>query len=163
MADLAVMLERREPLTRKTPLRTDPAVMRSWRDRTRKWLPRESVKRRRERKQRTDFVGFVLKHRPVCEAQLRGCTLVSHDVNELQRGPAREDCWLDYDRVTALCRSCHDWLTLHPTWAEHHGHQLRHEVIVTDEAWETAAKLRAHFRREPCTAHCVVDHWEVAA
>jgi hypothetical protein len=115
--------------------------------------------RRQLERERTEFRKMVLRQRPRCEAALPGlCSYRATEVNELQRGPARQDCWLDWDRVTSLCAPCHAWLTHHPSWAVCHGHQLFHERIVTDWDWTRAAELREQFRSNPCTPNCVLDH-----
>lgn len=105
---------------------------------------------------------MVLRQRGRCEANLPGvCMYRTTDVNEIQRGPARQDCWLDWTKVSALCAACHNWLTAHPDWAYRHGHQIPHEQIVPDAYWDVAFALRAYFVSHPCTADCRVDHREV--
>lgn len=153
-------MERYKQLERRTRLRSDPVKTREWVDRTRKRLPSMSRKRRAEKRERDSFVAFVIKHRPDCEAGLPWCcTKRSREVNELQRGPLREDCWLDYNRVTSLCSfGCHAWITHHPDWAVRHGHQLLHEQVVTSQDWLVAEILRVRFREDPCTRDCTVDH-----
>lgn len=110
-------------------------------------------------RQRREFRAMVLRQRFRCEARLPGlCMLMASEVNELQRGPARQDCWLDWNRVAALCSPCHAWLTNHPDWAYRHGHQLPHEAELSDDDWEQAYKLRQRFVFTPCSPNCQIDH-----
>ena len=164
-------MKRSEPLKRTVPLRSnpnkplrsDPQKTREWRQRTSKALPLFSGKRKAQRRERDAFREFVLKHRSICEARLRWCcTYQATEVNELQRGPGREDCWLNYDKVTSLCHSCHAFITLNPDWALHHGHQVQHEGIVTEHTWTMARSLRQVQMQLPCGAHCAEDHREAA-
>jgi hypothetical protein len=159
------MLERRTGLKRGKPLKrtamtSNPQKTREWQDRSRQPLPKLSPRRMKLRKERREFVAFVLKHRPLCEARLPMCSGRSVDVNELQRGPGREDCWLDYDKVTSLCRGCHDWITNHGPWAIHHGHQLHHQGIITEGDWALAKMLREWFIQPEHAPRprCVIDH-----
>lgn len=141
-------------------LKSDPQKQREWQDRSRKPLPMFSSRRRAQRKERAVFVAMVLKHRPMCEARLpMVCAVRTTDVNELQRGSGREDCWLDWDKVSSLCRGCHGWITDHPDWAKHHGHQLPNDDhVVTAQDWDVAALLRLYFVKHPCKPKCLIDH-----
>jgi hypothetical protein len=147
---------------KRSEIKRNPEKIQDWKNRTAKRLPRASKQRKVDEKARTAFRAFVLKHRPTCEARLPWCCQGrSTDVNELQRGSGREDCWLDYDKVTSLCSPCHRYITLYPDWAKAHGHQL----IVGDrpqEEWDNARALREHFWTRPCTRECEIDHMEAA-
>jgi hypothetical protein len=145
-------MQRHRRLERKFGLRADPDKTREWERRSRRYLPRESLRRRRLNQERRQFVYMVIKHRSLCEARLIGCTLYATEVNELQRGPAREDCWLEWDKVTSLCRHCHRVITENPDWAYRHGHQVRHEGFA-DFEWAAWAR-----KALPCGLHCTVDH-----
>lgn len=151
------MLERKTELKRgDKPLRADPAKTRDWQDRSRKPLPQASKKRKVGLVERRRFAREVLKERPRCEAQLVGCTGKSSEVNELQRGPARRKCWLDREKVTALCSACHRFITHNPDWAYRHGHQLPHEREVTTKEWLIAKVFR---KQLSCGKQCPIDHW----
>jgi hypothetical protein len=127
--------------------------------RQRQPLPQRSEKRSKAMaKERVPFVLDVLARRPWCEVRLSWCcTGRSSDVNELQRGPFRTDCWLDDDKVVSSCGACHRWLTDHPEWAYHHGHQLEHEPGDA-EAFALAVVLCAANPGQLCTDTCTTDH-----
>lgn len=145
---------------KRSGIKRNPEKIQEWKNRTAKRLPRASKQRKSDEKERRAFREFVLKHRPTCEARLPWCCQGrSMEVNELQRGSGREDCWLDYDKVTALCSACHRFITLEGPWAKHHGHQL----IVGDRPpaeWTVAMWLREYFWTTPCKRDCTVDHRE---
>jgi hypothetical protein len=155
------MMERRARLERRTPLRSDPVAQRDWERRSRRRLPAMSPRRRHAARERAAFVAMVLRHRPVCEARFAWCcTGRSAEVNEIVRGPGREDCWLDWDRVSALCGPCHRWITDHGPWAIRHGHQVPHEDAGREAALATAMLLRAMLLRADCPPDCATDHRE---
>lgn len=108
--------ERRTPLRRTGFART-----------SRKRIPYRSDKREAVAVERRLFVERILRERQWCEAHpvLRDLALVagplraeSVDVHELVRrsqgSPIVPSQGLTDDRVLALCRPCHDWVTTHP-------------------------------------------------
>lgn len=55
-----------------------------------------------------------------CQAQIDGCTLHATDVHEiLTRG--RGGSITDPQNCLSLCRTCHQFITDNPAWAEEHG------------------------------------------
>lgn len=127
--------------------------------RGRKAIPPRSERRQEELPERIDFARSLTAERWRCEAGLPGCTVESCDVNELMRGSHVLGGYLDRDRVTCLCRHCHDEITLHPAWANHHGHQVTHQAGPAE--YELAAAIRFGFAH--CDLTCLIDHREEAS
>lgn len=157
-------MERHTELKRGEGPKRNPAKVREWKDRTAKRLPRASKQRRKDERERAAFRDFVIKHRPRCEAALPWCcTHASSEVNELQRGSGREDCWLDWDKVTSLCSACHRFITLNPQWAKAHGHQVEVGHVEEAKLFRVAETLRHHqaqglLRHWPTLRECEIDH-----
>jgi hypothetical protein len=54
-------------------------------------------------------IGHLSAH-PMCEAHLENCTLRSTDIHHKA---GRGEYLLDSTTFLAVCRTCHDWITLH--------------------------------------------------
>ena len=78
---------------------------------------RSAKRARLYREQRIPIVRALLDARPVCE---RCHAAASTDVHEI-KSRARGGSITDPDNLCALCRSCHEWVTTHPTDAQQQG------------------------------------------
>lgn len=131
-------------------------------------MRRRSERREAEKPVRDALVAEILAERWLCEARLWWCcNHMSAEVNEICRGAGRAATYLDKTKVTALCKACHRWLTVHPKWARHHGHQVPHEVADREAAFAVAATVRealAALARsgQRCCEDCEIDHREAA-
>lgn len=174
-------LQRREPLKRgkplkrgelnrhgEKPLRSDPAKLTDWQNRSRRRrIPPKSQRREDETPERQQLVREVLAEHPTCEARMPViCTVDSTEVNEIIRRGQWAAGWLVKSNTTALCHNCHAYITTHPDWAERHGHQIEGKVRDRGEAVHgLARRLALRIRRETisrCGVNCTIDHREAA-
>lgn len=129
-------LERKTPLTAKTPLkRSSMEIAQSWLARSRALgrrakLKPQSDKRREESVLRRQLVEAYLAEHPVCE---RCDAARAVDVHERQKRSRNPKAWLDVRQFAALCRACHQFTELEPAQAEAEG-WLTPSWIDTDEA-----------------------------
>lgn len=116
---------RRKPLTRKTPLRGDPAKTREWKNRTAKELPKRSTKRKKQ--EATYSVArreFLLAH-PVCP-------LSGKPTSEIHHSARRTGEWLNLQRYwIAVHPLAHKWIEEHSDTAETAG--LMDRMVMTYE------------------------------
>jgi nitrate/TMAO reductase-like tetraheme cytochrome c subunit len=60
-----------------------------------------------------------LKHHPMCEANLPGCSLNAHDIHHSKGRTG--NLMLDDTEFVAVCRSCHTWIHENPKQAKELG------------------------------------------
>lgn len=86
-------------------------------------VPKPRIKTKSKKKSQEDAVYsqlrkvFLRKH-PTCEAKLDGCSVQSTDVHHKK---GRGEFYLDVSTWLPACRSCHDWIELHPKEAKDMG------------------------------------------
>ena len=94
-----------------------------------------SKKRQADMPTRAKVREEVLRRDRECQAHGRTpvkCGIWSTDVHELLRGANRQAAWLNPDLCRGVCRSCHSWITEHPTEARDLGLALRTGDDVPD-------------------------------
>ena len=96
-----------------------------------------SDKRAKINRARAVLVKRLLDERPICEAQISGCTQLSTDCHEILTR-ARGGSILDEENIVCLCRSCHSFITENPAWSAEHGFMLH--------SWSTTADAQAALR-----------------
>lgn len=80
-------------------------------------VSRKRAKKLREAKPARDaYLGW----HTWCEARLPVCTGRAVDIHE-KLSRARGGALDDDDNLMALCRACHDWITVHPKEATERG------------------------------------------
>ena len=106
---------------KRSPIRTDPAKVRDWIERSRKPLPPLSRKRRSDLKRRTE-VRQIVKDRAGNRCEYAdiipevACGFRpgrGMEVDELRGGSHRVSEWLDPDRCRFVCPVHHDWKSAH--------------------------------------------------
>jgi hypothetical protein len=163
-------LKRGKPLKRtqisrtgEKPLRSDPAKVWDWANRSNHPLPQRSKKRIDETPDRQQLVREMLAEFPGCAAGIPYfCQRWSSEVNEIVRRGQWDGGFLVKENCETLCHNCHTWITTHPDWAEHHGHQikgagreLRGDVDEDLVREARGIRARASYR---CDVDCEVDH-----
>lgn len=103
-----------------------------------------SSKRAALNRKRAVFVRQVLASVPFCEARLEHCTGRSTDVHEILTR-ARGGSIIDRENVAALCRRCHDFITVNPGWSQAHGWML--SSWSNEDDIEKARLARSEFLR----------------
>lgn len=122
-------MERRQALKRGKPPKADPEKTRAWQARSRKRIPAESVKHRKERGKRTAVRDEVLARDGACRNGGRvpvRCgspdpTRPPLEVHEVISRGRWAGGYLEPGNCLALCQECHDWVTTHPIEAEEMG------------------------------------------
>lgn len=129
------MIERRQPLKRgEPPRRSTPEKLREWERRSRKPLPRQSVKRRREALARAEVAVAARQRDGGCVARTLvpdvACAgrLDPHERISRARWPGGH---LVLDNVVTLCRAHHDWAHVHE--------QAAIDVGILAPSWERPA------------------------
>lgn len=158
-------LKRTTPLKRgDKPLRADPEKVHQWKRSSAKRLPAKSAQRIEDTPERQALVRRVLQEEPTCRARiLFCCTVDSTEVNEIIRRSQWAEGYLVRSNTQGLCHNCHAYITTHPDWAEHHGHQIKGSVRDDPRAYVyEAARWRALKVRLQtvgrCDVGCEVDH-----
>lgn len=91
---------------------------------------------------RRSFVKRILDERLLCEARIAGCSMMPSDVHEIcSRG--RGGSIIDDENVLALCRPCHQFVTVNPAWAAENGFLLH--ANPTDADIRAAERARFAF------------------
>lgn len=109
---------------KRTRLKTDPDKVRAWQDRSRKALPRQSAKRRREAIPRAEVSVQARERDGGCVA--RGL-IPDHecagplDAHERIPRSAWPGGHLVLSNVLTVCRRAHDWIDAHERDAWHLG------------------------------------------
>lgn len=126
-------------------------------------LPPSSQHRIDEQGDRQALVRDLLAKFPQCAAGIPFCCLRwSTEVNEVVRRGQWAKGYLERTNCETLCRNCHAWITVHPDWAERHGHQIKgagREVrgMVDADLVVLARAIRARSSYR-CDVDCDVDH-----
>lgn len=102
-------ISRGRPITRTTELRSNGRRLQRHTS-----LRPVSPRHRREQPARRTAVEQLLELQPWCQAARPGCDGRAVDGHELVRRSQGGD-YLEPD--LAVCRTCHDWITTHPTAA----------------------------------------------
>jgi hypothetical protein len=155
-------LKRKTELKRgDTQLRADPAKTAAWRKRSAKALPARSAQRIEDTPERQALVRRKLSGNPMCEAQIPFCcTKDSTEVNEIIRRSQWAAGFLVESNTEGLCHNCHAWITVHPDWARHHGHQLEGSTrdLPTYSLHVAAAGRARAVTVARCDVDCAKDH-----
>lgn len=123
------MIRRRKPLQRGKPPKANPETTWAWERRSRKWIPHESERHRRERVTRNAVREEVLARDGGCRNGGRvpvRCgspdpTRPPLEVHEVISRGRWAGGYLEPGNCLALCQACHDWVTAHPIEAEEMG------------------------------------------
>lgn len=151
-------------MKRSTPLAADPEKTRAWQRRSSKRLPAKSAQRIEDTPSRQELVRDVLAAQPTCEARITfGCTGRTTEVNEIIRRAQWADGFLVRRNTEALCHNCHVYITTHPDWAEHHGHQLKGSTrdLEDFDVLVKAARTTRLSTVGRCGPGCRLDHREI--
>ena len=91
-----------------------------------------------------------------CEARLVDCEHVAVDPHEIKTR-ARRGSIIDVSNIAGLCRPCHTFITLNPSWSDRHGWTLPSWATEAevDDAWSIRRICR-------CSPACTVDHRDEA-
>lgn len=79
-----------------------------------------SVKHQQTINEFKTIVKRLLEKRPHCEARLKGCTHKATDPHHMAGKPSKEQ-YLNEEDLLPVCRSCHDYIELHPEFAKANG------------------------------------------
>lgn len=106
-----------------------------------------SSKRSAINTKRKKFRQELLTYRIMCEARIRGCTMIPTDVHEIltrARAGSTEESLLNPNNCLVLCRNCHQFITENPTFAKEFGFVVSWSVTL-DADLLSAKRARQEF------------------
>lgn len=112
-----------------------------------------SKKRQSQLWQRVELRIEQLEKFPNCEAKFQGCGGRATDVHEIINRSQRSTSWLEPELFCSLCRSCHQWITVHPAFAKRHGYTLSNWQFVPEILAKAKKARKACHKRD-----CLEDH-----
>lgn len=100
--------------------------LRAWRARSQPLRTTEPIRAVSRKREGLNRIRARLRREMIgkpCEAQLEGCASTGTDWHE-RLSRARGGSIIDEANRCWLCRPCHEFITLHPAWAEANGWAL---------------------------------------